>query len=256
MATATDTRPGARAQIRYARMSAFKARAVLDQIRGQAVGRAEDVLTLSERGPSQVIAQCLASAVSNAAHNEELDPEELYVSACFADEGPTLRRWRPRARGRATRIRKRTCHITVVVSRWSEEELARERERQESTGRRARSATEARRRRVARSRGEEPGPSGPVAEGDESEETAEELPEEEVAEEEEEVTDETAAEPDAESDEGDDDAAPAKKKAPAKKTTATKRTQAKKAPKKVAKKSTAKKKKTKKSTKKKSTGDS
>ena len=68
--------------------------------------------------PPLVIQKCLRSAVANAEHNDGLDPEELFVSTCFADEGPTLRRFRPRARGRATRIRKRTCHITVVVSRY------------------------------------------------------------------------------------------------------------------------------------------
>ena len=88
----------------------------------------------------------LASAVANARNNDELDPDELFVSACFADEGTTLKRWRPRARGRATRIRKRTCHITVIVSRLPEDKLER---------RRARQATETsglRSRRVAASR--------------------------------------------------------------------------------------------------------
>ena len=65
----------------------------------------------------------LASAVANAVHNDEQDADELFVLACFADEGPTLRRFRPRARGRATRIRKRTCHITVVVARLSDDRL-------------------------------------------------------------------------------------------------------------------------------------
>ena len=66
----------------------------------------------------------LASAVANAVHNEEQDPDELYVKACFADEGPTLKRFRPRARGRASRIRKRTSHITVIVARMSDRQLA------------------------------------------------------------------------------------------------------------------------------------
>ena len=69
------------------------------------------------------IRKVLASAVANAVHNDEQDADELFVLACFADEGPTLRRFRPRARGRATRIRKRTCHITVVVARMSDERL-------------------------------------------------------------------------------------------------------------------------------------
>ena len=71
----------------------------------------------------------LASAVANAVHNDGLDAEELYVSACYADEGSTLKRWRPRARGRATRIRKRTSHITIIVSRLPEDRIARRRAR-------------------------------------------------------------------------------------------------------------------------------
>ena len=79
---------------------------------------------------ARVVAKVLASAVANARNNDQLDPDELYVSACYADEGTTLKRWRPRARGRATRIRKRTCHITVIVSRLPEDRLERRRARQ------------------------------------------------------------------------------------------------------------------------------
>ena len=93
---------------------------MLDLIRGLDVGAADDVLRFAERDVATVIRKCLASAVANAQHNDGQDPDELYVSACFADEGPTLKRFRPRARGRATRIRKRTCHITVIVSRMSD----------------------------------------------------------------------------------------------------------------------------------------
>jgi large subunit ribosomal protein L22 len=71
----------------------------------------------------------LASAVANAVNNDQLDAEELFVAACYADEGPTAKRWRPRARGRASRIRKRTCHITVIVSRMPDDRLARHRAR-------------------------------------------------------------------------------------------------------------------------------
>ena len=89
----------------------------------------------------------LASAVANARNNDQLDPDELFVSACFADEGTTLKRWRPRARGRATRIRKRTCHITVIVSRLPEDRLERRRARQatETTGLRSRRVAASRR---------------------------------------------------------------------------------------------------------------
>ena len=121
---AVKDRPHTQAQVRYVRMSASKARQVLDLIRGKSVGAADDVLALSERDAALVIQKCLRSAVANAEHNDGLDPEELFVATCFADEGPTLRRFRPRARGRATRIRKRTCHITVIVARYSPDELA------------------------------------------------------------------------------------------------------------------------------------
>src|SRR5690606_19553976 len=98
------------------RMSATKARAVLDLIRNVSVEEARDVLVYTERAAAEVIAKALDSAVANAANNDGVDPETLYVSACYADEGRTLYRFRPRARGRATRIRKRTCHITIIVS--------------------------------------------------------------------------------------------------------------------------------------------
>jgi len=106
--TAVKDRPSTKAQVRYVRMSASKARQVLELIRGKSIVAADDILALSERDAALVIQKCLRSAVANAEHNDGLDPEELFVSTCFADEGPTLRRFRPRARGRATRIRKRT----------------------------------------------------------------------------------------------------------------------------------------------------
>jgi large subunit ribosomal protein L22 len=121
----TNEREGTRAVLRHARLSPYKVREVLDLVRGLPVHEAEDVLRFSERDAAFVVGKVLHSAVSNAENNDELEPEELYVSACFADEGPTIKRWRPRARGRATRIRKRTSHITVIVSRLPEEDLAR-----------------------------------------------------------------------------------------------------------------------------------
>ena len=121
----TNEREGTRAFLRSAPMSAFKVREVLDLIRGEEVGRAAEILEFCERGPAEVVAKVLASAVANAAHNDEMDPEELFVSACFADESKTQRRMRPRARGRASRIRKRSAHITVIVSRLPEERLGR-----------------------------------------------------------------------------------------------------------------------------------
>src|SRR3954462_6132021 len=123
----TNERPGTRAEVRYIRISAYKAREVLDLIRNKEVQQADEILQFVERDAGIVIRKCLKSAMANAENNDLIDPTELYVSACFADEGPTLKRWRPRARGRATRIRKRTCHITIIVSRLSEEQLERRR---------------------------------------------------------------------------------------------------------------------------------
>ncbi len=115
---------GARATHRFARLSASKARAVLKLIRDEDIDRAAEILQFCDRGAAEVISKVLNSAVANAENNDGLDPGELFVAECYADEGPTLKRWRPRARGRATRINKRTCHITVVVARMSDEELA------------------------------------------------------------------------------------------------------------------------------------
>jgi large subunit ribosomal protein L22 len=159
MATATSDQAGTRARARHVRMSATKAREVLDLVRGLPVGEAADVLRFTERAASDVVARCLASAVANAQHNDELDPDTLYVSACYADEGPTLKRWRPRARGRATRIRKRMCHITIVVSPMPPEMAARVEAAEAKAGpvaggrRGRRGAAASRRARVARSRG-------------------------------------------------------------------------------------------------------
>jgi large subunit ribosomal protein L22 len=105
-------------------MSASKARVVLNLVRGLPVREADQVLQLTEREAARVVRKVLASAVANAVNNDEQDAVELFVLACFADEGPTLKRFRPRARGRAGRINKRTCHITVIVDRMSEDQLA------------------------------------------------------------------------------------------------------------------------------------
>ena len=162
--TRTNERPGTRAQVRHVRMSAYKAREVLDNIRGLPVAEAADVLRFTERGAADVIDRCLASAVANAQHNDELDPDTLYVSACYADEGPTLKRWRPRARGRATRIRKRMCHITIIVSPMPAEMVAKVEAKRSAaaagapSSRRGRRGQESRRARVARSRGEKVAP--------------------------------------------------------------------------------------------------
>ncbi len=103
---------------------------MLDLIRGAEVRKAEEILRFSERDAALVIGKLLRSAVANAEHNDDQIGDDLVVSTCFADEGRTIRRFRPRAKGQASRIRKRTCHITIVVSRMSEEQLERRRNRQ------------------------------------------------------------------------------------------------------------------------------
>lgn len=148
----TNERPGTRARAGYVRSSPYKVRAVLDQIRGKSYVEALEILAFSERDAAVPIRKVVDSAAANAEHNDGLDAEELYVSACYADEGPTLKRWRPRARGRATQILKRSCHITVILSRYDEEALEEIRARAAAGPGRAASDAEARRRRVARSR--------------------------------------------------------------------------------------------------------
>jgi large subunit ribosomal protein L22 len=111
--------------LRHCLVSPYKLREVVDAVRGKPVHEAADLLRFVERDAASIVGKLLASAVANAANNDGLDPEELFVSACYVDEGPTAKRWRPRARGRASRIRKRSAHITVIVSRLPEERLAR-----------------------------------------------------------------------------------------------------------------------------------
>ena len=131
MATATGSRPGTHARVKMVRMSASKARVVLNLIRGKKVEEAAEILEFTERLAADPIGKCLASAVANAQHNEDLAADELFISACYADEGPTLKRFRPRARGRAGRIHKQTCHITIEVARFTDDELDEARKRDE-----------------------------------------------------------------------------------------------------------------------------
>jgi large subunit ribosomal protein L22 len=163
-----------RAVARYVRMSPYKVRQVLDLVRGHDIERAEEILRFCERDAASLVAKVLHSAVANAEHNQQLSGEELYVAACYADEGPTLKRWRPRARGRATRIRKRTCHVTIIVSRLPEEEVRKRRAARVPTAdrerRRRRTTTtpsperERRVRASRRSQPEEPPPTTEVEE--------------------------------------------------------------------------------------------
>jgi len=103
------------AQARYIRMTPMKCRRVVDLVRGLPVQQALDILRFDVHAASEPVGKVLASAVANAEHNQQLDRRDLYVSQAYVDEGPTLKRFRPRAQGRAYRIRKRTSHITVVV---------------------------------------------------------------------------------------------------------------------------------------------
>ena len=117
MATKSDVvaLPGARAVARHVRIAPMKARRVVDLVRGLPAKEALIVLKFAPQAASEQVYKVLASAVANAENNERLDPDSLLVRSAFVDEGPTLKRFRPRAQGRAYRIRKRTCHITIVV---------------------------------------------------------------------------------------------------------------------------------------------
>jgi ribosomal protein L22 len=112
----TGARPVVRAQARYVRTSARKARLVCDHIRGKSVDEARAILAFTPRAVARDWSKLLESAVANAEHNHELVGDDLRVLAAFADEGPTLKRFRPRAMGRATRIRKRTSHLTIQLT--------------------------------------------------------------------------------------------------------------------------------------------
>ncbi|MGA4540452.1 50S ribosomal protein L22 [Uniformispora flossi] len=106
----------ARAQARYIRVTPMKARRVVDLIRGVDAADAQAILRFAQQAASEPVGKVLDSAIANAGHNHNLDTNNLYVSEAYVDEGPTLKRFRPRAQGRAYRIRKRTSHITVVVA--------------------------------------------------------------------------------------------------------------------------------------------
>ncbi|WP_139652569.1 50S ribosomal protein L22 [Raoultibacter phocaeensis] len=106
----------AKAVSRFVRVSPRKARIVIDQIRGKSVTQAREILRFTNRGIAETVEKTLNSAVANAEHNHHVRAESLVVKTAFADEGPTLKRIRPRAKGSASRIRKRTSHITIIVA--------------------------------------------------------------------------------------------------------------------------------------------
>jgi large subunit ribosomal protein L22 len=113
---AVETRSEVRAEARYVRAAPRKAQLVIDQIRGRSVPEARTILAFMTRDAARDVAKVLHSAAANAEANHGLDSDELVVSVAFVGEGPTLKRWRPRARGRVGRIHKRTCHITLGLS--------------------------------------------------------------------------------------------------------------------------------------------
>jgi large subunit ribosomal protein L22 len=150
-ATKTNERPGTRATLANSSIAPNKVREVLNLIRDVEYDRAADILAHTDRSAAPVVAKLLHSCASNAEHNDGLDPRELYVATCYADEGTTLKRWRPRARGRATRIRKRSCHITIILARMPDEKIARRRARvaAEAADRRSRRVAGTRRREAS-----------------------------------------------------------------------------------------------------------
>ena len=237
--------PETRASLRHLRTSPTKVREVLGLIRGREVDDARERLRFSTRGSAGEVLKLLDSAVANAENNQSLPEDELFVARAYADEGPTLKRWRPRARGRGTRIRKRTSHVTIVLSRFTDDELERRRHREEATGPTRRLRRPTRRRRVRE-----------VEEDLEDEELIHEDAEEfgEIEDDGEDVAladvpdvDDVDAQPLGDAEEAPAKKAPAKKKAPAtkkptKKSTTAKKTTAKKAQK-PTKKTTKKKKK-------------
>jgi ribosomal protein L22 len=111
-----EAAPVVRAQAKYVRSSARKARLVCDNIRGKSVDEARAILAVTPRAIARDWTKLLESAIANAEHNHELVGEDLYVKAVHADEGPTIKRFRPRAMGRATAIRKRTSHLTILLT--------------------------------------------------------------------------------------------------------------------------------------------
>ncbi|TAN23381.1 MAG: 50S ribosomal protein L22 [Actinomycetota bacterium] len=146
-AVKTNERPGTRAVLSSYHASAYKFREVLNLIRGRDIKTAREILAGLEREVASVIGKLLDSAVANAVNNDRISEDELFVASCYADEGPTMKRFRARARGRAGALRKRTAHVTVIVARMEDDQLkvVRSKRDAEEANRRA--------RRVARTRG-------------------------------------------------------------------------------------------------------
>ena len=103
------------AAARFVRISPRKVRLVMDQVRGKNVGEALSLLNFAPQRGARILKKLIDSAVANAAHNSDVDVDSLFIKRLYADQGPTLKRFRPRAQGRATRIRKRSSHLTVIL---------------------------------------------------------------------------------------------------------------------------------------------
>lgn len=153
----TETKPGARATVRYLHTSPYKVRQVLELIRGLPVEDAERMLQLCEKDAADDIAQLLKSATANAEHNQEIPADELFVARAWADEGPTRKWGQARARGRYFRIRHRTSHVTIVLERFETDELEERRRRDEASGKGAAVQQRRRSERVRKSRAAQAG---------------------------------------------------------------------------------------------------
>lgn len=147
---AVEERPTTRAVVKYIGRSPYKVRHVASLIRGKDAEAAQNELLLCERGAADEVSKLLNSAIANAEHNQQIPAEELRVKEIFVDEGPTMKRFRARARGRGTRIFKRTSHITIILERMTQEDIEAKSQREAGTG--AANAREQRRRRAEASK--------------------------------------------------------------------------------------------------------
>ena len=166
MSTATEY-PSAAAVARFVRVSPTKARRVIDLVRGKSVAEALDILRWAPQAASEPVAKVIASAAANAQNNNGLDPATLVVATVYADGGPTAKRIRPRAQGRAFRIRKRTSHITVVVE---------SRPVKDGRGSQSASATRARRAQASKAAGTAPAKKTSAAKAPAKKATADKAP--------------------------------------------------------------------------------
>src|ERR1700753_3450605 len=159
--------PSATAIARFVRVSPTKARRVIDLVRGKTVSDALDILRWAPQAASEPVAKVIASAAANAQNNNGLDPSTLVVATVYADDGPTAKRIRPRAQGRAFRIRRRTSHITVVVE---------SRPSKDARGSQSASATRARRAQASKAAGNAPAKKAPAKKAPAKKAAAEKAP--------------------------------------------------------------------------------